>query len=91
MERSLEDIWTNSKDLESFRDLKILHLNGCPECPAHSNCELCPGLNMKANNNLLAPARVCCDYAFIAKKVFDRNPDSIDLEGKHVKKLEDFH
>jgi radical SAM protein with 4Fe4S-binding SPASM domain len=92
MNRSLEDIWTNSEDLENFRNLKIHHLARCPECPAISNCGICPGMNMRANNNMLEPARVCCDYAFSAKEIVDRN--SIDIEKmkvKNVKRLEDFH
>jgi radical SAM protein with 4Fe4S-binding SPASM domain len=91
MNQSLEDIWTHSKDLENFRDLKICHLNGCPECPAVSNCVICPGMNMRANNNLLEPAPVSCHNAFSAKEVFDRDSHSIDFEGRHIKKLEDFH
>jgi len=68
-EQSLEDIWTNSGYLQHLRELKIYQLEGCPECPALSNCILCPGLNMKANRNLLKPARVCCDHAFSAREV----------------------
>lgn len=71
-EQSLEDIWTNSKELENLRNLKILHLEDCRECPALSTCPLCPGINMRATNNLLEPAQVCCDYAFCAKEMVDR-------------------
>lgn len=92
MNRSLEDIWAHSKELRNLRNLKISHLNNCPGCPAIYNCSICPGMNMRANNKLLEPARICCDYAFSAKEAADRN--SIDLEKRklrNIKNVEDFH
>lgn len=72
MKRPLKDIWTNSKELDDFRRLNIRHLNGCSQCTVLHHCRICPGLNMRANNNPLEPARVCCDYAFSAAGAVDR-------------------
>jgi radical SAM protein with 4Fe4S-binding SPASM domain len=82
-EQSLEHIWTHSKDLENFRALKMRHLKDCSGCPAVSHCSICPGLNMRANNQLLEPAGVCCDYAFSAKGIVDKKIN----KNKEVKKV----
>jgi len=71
LQQSLKDIWQTSKFLLSFRNLKIRDLNKCLKCPAIAYCHICPGLNMKANNDILKPAQVCCDYAFSAKDTMD--------------------
>ncbi len=66
--QSLRKIWNYSPFLNYLRKLKIKSLTKCYKCPAISYCNVCPGLNMKATNNILVPAKVCCDYAFSAKE-----------------------
>jgi radical SAM protein with 4Fe4S-binding SPASM domain len=70
-EQSLQEIWTHSPELEYYRGLKINDLTRCPECPAISYCSICPGLNLRANHDLLEPAPVCCQHAFSAKSVIE--------------------
>ena len=82
----LKDIWANSESLKNFRNLRIRDLNRCSKCPAISYCNICPGLNVKANKELLEPAQICCDYAFSAKECIDSGLINI----KDIKRLKKF-
>lgn len=80
--QSLTEIWKNSQALKDLRNLRMHHLELCSGCPVVGNCQICPGLNKKANDDLLQPAQVCCDYAFSAKEIVEKN--SIPLKVKEA-------
>jgi len=66
------EIWEKSPFLKKFRSLTISSFLNCKNCKFLQFCRVCPGLNYLEEGNILKPVKINCQFAKIAKQVFDK-------------------
>ncbi|MCX7957432.1 MAG: radical SAM protein [Deltaproteobacteria bacterium] len=60
---SLIEIWKNSSALKRIRGLRIKDYKKCCSCKYLNYCSICPGLNLRDNNDLFSPSVLACERA----------------------------
>jgi len=60
---SLTDIWKNSSRLKEIQGLRIKDYKKCLSCRYLGICSICPGLNLRDNNDIYKPSELACQRA----------------------------
>ncbi|MGE5340995.1 MAG: PqqD family peptide modification chaperone [Candidatus Omnitrophota bacterium] len=68
-----EEIWNNSEELIKFRNLKLKDTYKCKKCDLMNYCQICPGLSLLEEGDLLAPAKINCLTANSISKILNFN------------------
>jgi radical SAM protein with 4Fe4S-binding SPASM domain len=69
----LRDIWNNSSELKTLRNLKESSFPGCLACEAQEFCSMCLVKNFNENGgDIFKPCAFTCQEAFTKKKLFEK-------------------
>lgn len=60
---SLIDIWKDSRRLKEIQALRIKDYKKCLSCKYLRVCSICPGLNLRDNNDIFTPSELACQRA----------------------------
>lgn len=66
---NISDIWENSSELNSLRELTISDVKGCAKCDKKEFCFFCPGAALAETGSLIKPYEEACKFAEIKKNL----------------------
>lgn len=72
-EKTLKDIWDNSKELKRIRAVRQKHFPQCIVCEAKNYCKMCMGQNYnESGGDIFKINKHFCDVAFLTKQIIEK-------------------